>query len=163
MIRFSVLLGVALLLVCASAYKTGAPNMACKALEPKHKDWKGQDTPSPYKIAAKKSGEYIEVTIADPKGGEKFKGFLLVARDASGKNVGTWELVDKAKLLKCDNENVSRFQFLFSIKALLVSANGFNSLLCMIESQKLYKTNLFPSHIGCDHTRIKRRERLDNT
>ena len=108
MIRFSVLLCVALLAVCATAYKTGAPNMACKALQPKHKDWVGQPTPSPYKIEAKKNGEFVEVTIADPKNEEKFKGFLLVARDASGKNVGTWEAVDKAKLLKCDNENVSR-------------------------------------------------------
>lgn len=107
MIRFSVLLCVAFLAICTSAYKTGAPSMACKALEPKHKDWKGQPTPSPYKIEAKKSGDYIEVTIADPKAEEKFKGFLLVGRDANGKNVGTWDLTDKAKQLKCDNENVS--------------------------------------------------------
>lgn len=81
---------------------------ACKALEPKHKDWKSQTTASPFKIDAKKNGDVVDVTIS---GTEKFKGFLLVAKDASSKNVGTWELVDKAKLLKCDNDNVSLKKF----------------------------------------------------
>lgn len=115
MMKLSILLSVALLAVYTSAYKTGAPQMACKALEPKHKDWKGQTTPSPFKIDAKKAGETVEVTIkiTDKAQAEKFKGFLLVARDASHKNVGTWEETEKAKLLKCDNDNVS---LLFSKK-----------------------------------------------
>lgn len=106
MIKLSVLLSVALLAICTSAYKTGAPNFACKELEPKHKDWKGQTTPSPFKIEAKKNGDVVEVTITGTET-DKFKGFLLVGRDKSNKNVGEWELVDKAKLLKCDNDNVS--------------------------------------------------------
>ena len=104
MMKLSIFLSVALLAICTSAYKTGAPNMACKALEPKHKDWKGQPTPTPYTIDAKKNGDTIDITIT---GTEKFKGFLLVARDASNKNIGTFDLTEKAKLLKCDNENVS--------------------------------------------------------
>jgi len=109
MMKLTILFIVALLAVFTLAYKTGAPQMACKALEPKHKNWVGQPTPSPFKIEAKKMKDLVGVSIkiTDKTVAEKFKGFLLVARDASHKNVGEWEKTDKAKLLKCDNENDS--------------------------------------------------------
>jgi len=105
--KLAIFLSVALFAVFTSAHKTGAPPKACEGLEPKHKDWKAQTTSSPYKIEAKKVGDSIEVTIkiTDKTQAEKFKGFILVARDVSNKNVGTWEQVPKAKLLKCDNDN----------------------------------------------------------
>lgn len=109
MMKLSIFLSVVLFAICASAYKTGAPQMACKALEPKHKDWVSQTSPSPYRFKVMKYKDYVDVIveIINYKEVSSFKGFLIQAQNADHKPVGKWDKTEKAKQLQCDNENVS--------------------------------------------------------
>lgn len=74
------------------AYSTGPPSSACRTMMPSHRAQPSSD-PSPYVVAFSRrsqpsSQRYVDVTISSPDGVSTFKGFMLEAKKATGRNAG---------------------------------------------------------------------------
>ncbi|XP_022670744.1 putative defense protein 3 [Varroa jacobsoni] len=97
------------MLAAVLAYPSGAPESACQSLMPQHQV-SPQTGRSPYGIYvsanAIHSGEPVTVTLQ----GGTFRGFLIVARDASTGQVinGSWVAFDpQTKVIACGLTHVS--------------------------------------------------------
>lgn len=101
---------LAVLAAPAWGFSAGAPEGTCGTMTPKHLQFVKQATQAPYSVklssTAVNAGGEIQVTLAGNSAADKFKGFMLQAREGD-KPIGTWTVHGDAQTLNCDGTAVS--------------------------------------------------------
>lgn len=107
-----IFLSIALLVVPALGYSTGAPNEACVDMVPQH-HIEAQPSAAPYSIQTTKSklkgGESVDITLKGNSPSDTIKGFMVQAR-VDNKPVGQFIVSPSnqfGQAVSCDNVGVS--------------------------------------------------------
>ena len=95
-------------ILVVQSHPNGAPKKACLDMTPGH-NHVAQPNPSIHKLMIRKEvynfelGDKINIELLGPSANNKFKGFLVQARNENGQIVGHFETDDNnVKLMDCD-------------------------------------------------------------